>query len=198
MKRFLFPALLMLMIPHIGCAQETKPLPYHEIPEAPANYGPGNVVARMVDGLGYRYYWATEGLTADNLAYRPSEEARNTSETITHVYDLSLMIVRATRNEVHVRADASHLSPEELRSRTLHNLAEASEHLRGATEHDLAAYQLRFSNGENTASFPYWNMINGPISDALYHTGQIVSFRRASDNPMNPSVDVFMGRNRGQ
>ena len=37
-------------------------LPYKEIPSYPANYTQGTVISRMIDGLGYRYYWATENL----------------------------------------------------------------------------------------------------------------------------------------
>lgn len=190
-------ALLMMLSPHTGYAQEAEPLPYHAIPKAPENFSPGNVLARMVDGLGYRYYWATEGLREEDLAYRPSAEARSTNETITHVYDLSLMVVRAARNETHVRADASDLPFAERRSRTLKNLAQASQLLRGAIEEDIASYKLRFPRGDSTLAFPYWNVINGPLSDALYHTGQIVSFRRSSGNPMNPNVNVFIGRTSG-
>jgi hypothetical protein len=45
--------------------------------------------------------------------------------------------------------------------------------------------------------YPMWNVINGPVSDAIYHVGQIVAFRRAAGNPMHPGVSVFSGRNRG-
>ena len=37
-------------------------LPYKEIPSYPANYTQSTVISRMIDGLGYRYYWATENL----------------------------------------------------------------------------------------------------------------------------------------
>jgi len=32
--------------------------------------------------------------------------------------------------------------------------------------------------------FPIWNLINGPLSDALTHVGQIASWRRINDNPI--------------
>ena len=32
--------------------------------------------ARVVDGLGFRYFHATADLTAENLTFKPSEEAR--------------------------------------------------------------------------------------------------------------------------
>ena len=45
----------------------TSKLPYYEIPDYPETYTAGSVAARMLDGLGFRYYWATEGLNEDDL-----------------------------------------------------------------------------------------------------------------------------------
>ncbi|RMG65160.1 MAG: hypothetical protein D6722_16205, partial [Bacteroidetes bacterium] len=42
-------------------ADATTPLPYRAIPDYPETFTPGTTVARFLDGLGYRYYWATEG-----------------------------------------------------------------------------------------------------------------------------------------
>jgi hypothetical protein len=45
--------------------------------------------------------------------------------------------------------------------------------------------------------FPFWNQINGPISDALWHCGQVVMNRRASGNPLQLGVNVFVGKTSG-
>ena len=55
---------------------ELEALPYAEIPPMTGDYTPGKVAARVIDGLGFRYYWATEGLTEKDLEYKPSEEGR--------------------------------------------------------------------------------------------------------------------------
>ena len=34
-------------------------LPFSSIPDAPASYSATTVMSRMMDGLGYRYYWAS-------------------------------------------------------------------------------------------------------------------------------------------
>ena len=52
--------------------QSQDQLPFKSIPEYPDNYKSGNIIQRMIQGLGYRYYWATEGLTDKDLKYRPS------------------------------------------------------------------------------------------------------------------------------
>ncbi|UZO79678.1 hypothetical protein NBT05_12020 [Aquimarina sp. ERC-38] len=62
-------------------------LPYVQIPNTPENYTSGTVISRMIDGLGYRYYWATEGLREEDLAFQPSEEAQSSFQTIVHIYE---------------------------------------------------------------------------------------------------------------
>jgi hypothetical protein len=53
-----------------------------------------------------------------------------------------------------------------------------------------------FVRGENTTEYPFWNQINGPISDALWHVGQVITHRRTSGNPFNSKVSVLQGRVR--
>ena len=66
-------------------------LPYEEIPSYPLNYTEGTVISRMIDGLGYRYYWATKNLKAKDLDFRPDTQARSIYETMEHIYVLSLI-----------------------------------------------------------------------------------------------------------
>ena len=172
-------------------------LPFKQIPDYPEDYTSGNVLARMIEGLGYRYYWATEGLTPKDLAYKPSEDARDASHTIEHLYGLSEGILNASKNQPNMRpVDWSEMTFEDFRAGTLKNLKEASELMRGKTADEVAELSVVFQRGENKSEFAYWHMINGQISDALYHTGQIVSFRRSSGNPVNPGMNVFMGKTR--
>ena len=172
-------------------------LPYEEIGDSPETYTSATVAARMIDGLGYRYYWATEGLSEEDLNFKPSDDARTTMETIFHLYGLSGTIVNASKNEPNIRpAENVPEGYEALRAATLKNLAEASEILKKNPDQDMSQLKVIFQNGENRSEFPYWNMINGPIADAIYHTGQVVSFRRSSGNSMNPKVSVFSGKNR--
>ena len=42
-------------------------LPYREIPDVDVEYTSGTVLARMIDGLGFRFYWATEDLRDEDL-----------------------------------------------------------------------------------------------------------------------------------
>ena len=169
-------------------------LPYSKIPDYPEDYTAGNVMGRLVDGLGFRYYWATEGLREQDLNYKPSEEGRTVMETLNHLYGLSRTIVHAPQSIPNERGeDPATLSYEEKRTRTLRNFEKASNLLKSGQSGDMEKYQVIFKRGDNQTEFPFWNMINGPIADALWHTGQVVLMRRAAGNPINPKVSVFSG-----
>ena len=181
-----------------GFSQETTTveLPYAQIPEYPDSYTAGSVAARMIDGLGFRYYWATEGLRQVDLDYKPSESGRACKATIDHLYGLSTVIVNATTNTVNDRTDQTkeELSFEDKRRKTLLNFKKAADILR--SQQDLSDYKLVFKSKYGTSDYPFWNNINGPIADAIWHTGQVVLMRRASGNPFNSKVSVFNGKLR--
>ena len=171
-------------------------LPFYEIPAAPEMYNAGTVSARMIDGLGFRYYWATEGLRPEDLAYEPGNDGQSCSDVLKHVLGLSRFILRTVKKEVHDNSiEYPELTWEEQRETTLQNFKEASNILRETG--DVSESKIMFKRGEKTSEFPFWNLLNGPLSDAIYHTGQVVSFRRTTGNPVNPNVSVFRGALRG-
>lgn len=181
-----------------GMLLQAQDLPYQEIPPYPDEYTPGNVAARMVDGLGYRYYWATDGLREQDLSFKPSQDARTTGETIDHILGLSRTLLNTVSGQPNERnLEEKVLTFTQKREKTLQNLQTASLLLKSGKKKDMKKkYRIIFKRGDETTEFPFWNMINGPIADAIYHTGQVVSFRRSSGNPLNPKVNVFMGKNR--
>ena len=177
--------LLLAFMTSIGMAQDKEILPYYEIPEHADSYTAGSVASRMLDGLGFRYYWATEGLRVEDLEYKPSESGRTSAETIDHLLGLSNFILNSISTEKSNDKDEV-LTFIEKRKQTLLNIKKASEILR--TIDDVS----QFDNDR----FPFWNIINGPTSDALWHCGQVVMLRRASGNPFNSKVNVFSGKLR--
>jgi len=195
MKMRLVLTLLFNICFFMSQAQESnKALPYFEIPDAPESYSQGAVVARMIDGLGFRYYWATEGLTPEDLAYKPSPEARTTEETIDHILGLSDVILNSALHKPNTRNDFTDLSFYEKRKLTLQTLKSAADIFRKSD--NLNDFTLVFQRENGISTFPFWNQINGPISDAIWHSGQVVSFRRASGNPYNSKASVFTGKLR--
>lgn len=168
-------------------------IPYSEIPDSSEEYTAGTVAARMIDGLGFRYYWATNCLTEKDLSYKPSKEARTTAETIDHLFDLSNVIVNSTINKVNDRSsEKSELSFAQKRKQTLINFKTAADILRNSS--DISVFKIVFKNDKGIVEYPFWNNINGPIADAIWHCGQIVSFRRSSGNPYNSKARLFTGK----
>jgi hypothetical protein len=193
-RTFIYLFFYTMLTNGINAQDPGEELPYRELPAPAETYTPGSVVSRLVDGLGFRYFWATEGLRNEDLAFRIAGEARSTRETIDHIYGLARVILNSALNKPNEPAEEEELSFTEMRSRTLYMLEQASDIFREAEDLDL--YSVVFVRQGNRSEFPFWNQINGPISDALWHCGQVVSYRRASGNPFNPAVSVFTGKVR--
>ncbi len=173
----------------------SEDLPYYQIPDYPEEYTSGNAVARMIDGLGYRYYWATEGLTENELNYKPSEDSRTILKTLNHIMGLSRAVKNAAMAQPNIRPTGE--SPTKyaaIRKVTLENIKVASDHFKMMKGDDIEQAKVIFQRGENTNEFPFWNLLNGQLADAIYHTGQVTAFRRAAGNPINPFVNVFIGK----
>lgn len=199
MRKAILPLVICLIgIGSLQAQNESKMddtmLPYREIPAYPETFTAETVAARMIDGLGFRYYWATEGLRPEDLAYQPGAEARTSEETLDHILGLTNMILNSVLQQVN-GGDNKPESPTTFagkRKKTLENLKQASDILKRG-EAGLEDYPIVFQRGENRSELPFWNQINGPIADAIWHVGQVVSFRRASGNPFNSKVSVMMG-----
>ncbi|SNR52757.1 hypothetical protein [Lutibacter flavus] len=194
MKQLTFLFISLILIVNIKAQENQKQdeLPYYEVPEYTNEYSAGSVAARMVDGLGFRYRWATENLNEEDLNYKPNENSRSIEETIDHILGLSRVIVNSTlKLKTDFTKEQPTLSYAEKRKVTLENLKKASDILIRAT--DLESFKIEFVYDGGSAEYPFWNQINGPIADAIWHSGQIASFRRSSGNPISPKVQFLQG-----
>jgi hypothetical protein len=84
------------------------------------------------------------------------------------------------------------LDYETLRKNTLLNIKRSSEVI--SKTNDLSKLKIIFNRTSGKSEYPLWNLINGPIEDAIWHSGQVVAFRRASGNPINSKISVFTGK----
>lgn len=192
MKSIFTFLILVFIMTNQANAQDQK-LPYHQIPDYPTEYTANNVAARMVDGLGFRYYWASKDLREEDLEYKPSDDGRTIRETLDHIYGLTRTIMHGPQSKVNTYPKEE-LTFDELRKRTLENIALTSKLLKEGKEGDMDGYLMIFQREGGNIEYPFWNMINGPIEDAVYHTGQIVAFRRASGNPIQKGVRMLTGK----
>ena len=170
-------------------------LPFSEIGEYPADFSQANIISRMIEGLGYRYHWATKSLTENDLNYKSSEDARSTIQIIEHIYSLTMMISSSFEKKEFKLTSVTY-NYDELRTKTLLKLKYIHDELR--SNPDFSQLFIKFERGGTKMEFPFWNQINGPISDALWHCGQVVMNRRSSGNPLQSGVNVFLGKTSKQ
>jgi hypothetical protein len=169
---------LMILSFDAQAQNETKndSLPFQDITEYPHSFSSEYIVARMIDGLGFRFYWATQGLTEADLSFRPNPDARSSEETIDHIMGLSNIIVNSIKNKPNL-SSGEETSPKtfsEKRKIILNNLFEARQLLMSSVKVD--DIKIIFIRKDVRTELPVWNLINGPIADAIWHVGQVVSF----------------------
>lgn len=172
-------------------------IPYHQIPEYPEKITAGTTIGRTLDGLGYRYYWATKDLTEKDLDFEPGNEGRPAKDVLEHLHGLSDMILNTVKNLPNIRPRPTlDMTWLEQRTATLNNIKAASDIFKANTEEEIAKMEIIFQRGEKQNAVPIWHLFNGPIDDAITHVGQITSYRRSAGNPINPFVNVFMGKTK--
>ena len=190
--------LLFLLLSFYMNAQNKNPnLPFFVISSEKNNYASVNIIYRLIEGAGYRYYWASKDLKKGDLEYKPNSTSISSYETLEHIYVLSETILNSVFNKVNYRpTNQIPESYQKLREGTLNNLKKFNDVIINKSQDDLKIIKIIFNRDGREVSFPFWNLLNGQISDIIYHTGQIVSFRRTTGNPIQKGVNVFLGKTK--
>ena len=153
---------------------------YQNIPGYPDKISGASVIVRMLDGLGFRFYWATEGLRPKDYAFRPAKDTMSIGELVAHVWELVNWVSGSALKKPYEKPKDGPATREEA-LRIIHDLRET---MLAMSDEDLGRLRIRDK--------PFWNIVNDPFSDALTHTGQINSFRRLAGNPV-AGANVFLG-----
>ncbi len=145
---------------------------FKSYPEAPEEVSASNAIARMLDGLGYRLYWALHGLRLEDCDYKPCEGAKSIHEIIWHILGLvNWIYMHIYGHQMKRPKDIIEQGHE-----TLRVIEELRRSFIEMQDKDLPNYKLE--------QRPFWSFINMPISDALHHVGQVAILRRAAGNPV--------------
>ncbi len=190
--------LLLLMIATFSINAQNPSDYYYEIPDYPNEYTAGTVAARVVDGLGFRYYWATAGLTKENMSFKSNKDGRTIEETMDHILGLTRIVMNATKKvPTKFGIEYPEQTFEQKREQTLEYIKAAREILIQASDEEFAEFKMIFHSADgSTSEYPFWNELNGPLADALWHTGQVVLMRRGAGNPFSSKVSVLAGKVR--
>ena len=159
-------------------------LPFYQLDGYPAQVTGPSVLARLLDGLGFRFHWATQGLTEQDYAFSPGQGCQSIGQLIEHIWGLTHWISITVLGQEAVRPEAS----KEQRAHVLQMLHQLRERFLTLDDQALAAITIR--------GLPFWHLLNGPLADALTHVGQINVLRRLAGNP-TPRASVFTGKPPG-
>ena len=163
-------------------------LPYTKIPEPPREMSAATVLVRLVDAIGFRYRWATEGLREEDMNFQPCSTSMKVRELLAHIQGL-LSISESYLTDAE-RVEIGSLNLYERRRRTLDTVLRIRDFLLMLDDDYLAEREYKVPWA--TEPLPVWYLINGPLSDALTHIGQVASWRRINNNPIM-RASVFFG-----
>lgn len=162
-------------------------LPYQSLPTPPDTISEAKILARLIDGIGFRYQLATDGLTKKEIDFCPIEGSMNMMELLTHIYGLITWTGTAFKLPYTKKKLSSF---PELRLETLELCQLFSQFLQTLSTEEVAQASVYLKRMDK--SFSFWYLINGPIADALTHVGQINTWRRISGNPV-AKISPFSG-----
>ena len=161
-------------------------LPFEDISKTPTELTATNTILRMVEGLAFRYRWATENLSEEDIKFRPHPTSMSIEEVNSHIFDLVDSTFRVFGGEKQNKETLN--SFQDIRESNLFLLKKLVILLIEMNDSELAEMEKNTSR-----KLPFWYWINGPLADALTHVGQITSWRRISGNPQLKGVNVFIG-----
>jgi hypothetical protein len=163
---------------------------FRSLPPGPDAVTGSAVLVRLVEGIGFRFTWATEGLRDPDLAFRPTPETMSIHELAHHVLGLATWVaVAAGALPEGSKASGPQTPFPEVRQRVLEVLSLLRARLALMRDEEIGAIRI----GSRAGPVPWPHVVNGPLADALTHIGQINVLRRANGNPV-ARANVFLGR----
>lgn len=158
---------LLFMSSFSYCQENKAQLPYDISPTYPKKATGRILMAKMLDELGYKYYWATDSLLNDEM--RNTFNSRNLPRLLLEeVYRMSENIINYSSENNNPGLKLEEMSFEDFRKNTLLNLKEASNILIKNTD------ATHFSN---------LNLFVKSIAISNSYCDQIISFRENIGKP---------------
>ena len=148
------------------------PTYFKTYPQEPDELSASNAIARLIDGLGYRLYWALYGLQEQECEYTVCDGAQSIRDILWHILGLVNWVY------MHVYGHQMTRKPSIIDQGidTLLALEELRQTFLEMDDAELTGYKLEDRS--------FWSYINMPLSDALHHVGQVSILRRAAGNPV--------------
>ena len=148
---------------------------YKTLPDYPSQYSAETVLIRLLDGIGFRYQVALDGIQDEHLEYKPADGAMTILEQQEHIFNILNWVYQSI---IELESDYDF---------SIKNSFIILNELRDIFE--KKSYDL---NDIRIRELPFWHVINGPFADILTHIGQINSYKRMIGIP-NPKINYFSG-----
>ncbi len=168
---------------------------FNEMGDHPEKFSICTSISQTLNGFAFRYFWATDGLSEDDLSYQPGNEGRTIYQTLNHIYkmiDFLGCTIEGTPSDF-PETDFG-FSLDELRENTLDRIEAIRDSCSSMADETLTEKKIKINFQGTPVEYPLWYLFNGPLPDAFYHLGQIVSFRRTIGKPVDPYLEPFVGK----
>ncbi len=161
---------------------------YQNLPDPPGQVNCPAILKRLIDGLGFRYRYATEELNMEDIQFRPVESSWNIEEVNNHIFHLTRMTADALVTDYNIEQEDRSFLGCRLQILTILDLISKSL---GQMDDETLTKKTVYLRRTST-HYSFWYLINGFIADALTHVGQIISWRRMAGNPV-ARISPFTG-----
>ncbi|MFT6244163.1 MAG: hypothetical protein ACJA0U_003253 [Salibacteraceae bacterium] len=121
------------------------------MPVAPENESATNTIARFGNSIGFRFRWATEGLTGKEFNFRPHPTSMSMFEVIVHLNEMAFYGHKTFR-EIKKKSN-SNKGFMEIRNETLEVYEALSNRLKEMDDSDLETSLVKRINPPATLSF---------------------------------------------
>lgn len=168
---------------------------FQEMDTYPTSFSICTVMSRMLDSFGFRYYWVTEGLGEKEINYDPANGGRTLHQTLNHILKMVDFVGCTVEGKASSFPETDYgLEFPELRQKTLNRIEEIKQLFLTKNDESLTGNSIKVDYNGSLIEYSIWHLFNGPLTDAFYHLGQVVSFRRTLGNPIDPHVQPFLGK----
>ena len=100
---------------------------------------------------------------------------RRVDETLNHINGLTKILINAVSEKVNDSGDdLANMTFENKRIATLKNIKDAGKILASSTQDQVENYKIIFRREDSSTEYPFWNMLNGAMAEAIWHVGQFV------------------------
>ena len=159
------------------------------VPIAPNQFNGSGVIQRMVDGILVRYTIVTEDISEAAINYQATPESMSMIDLQKHILGLLNWVSKVmgmVKDPNQKRAETF----EEYQKQIKTTCTLLSAHIASLTDEEISSKTVYLKRSDTHYSIYY--IINGPLSDAISHIGQIATWRRIAGNPI-PRISPFTG-----